>query len=173
MTPLHDAGQHHTIVIGAGPAGLAVGACLKRAGTPGLLLEQTDQVGSAWHRYYDRLHLHTDKSHSELPFIPFPRDYPRYPSRSQVISYLETYAREFQLELRFGQRVMAARHANDGWEIQTQDTRYRSTNLVVASGYNREPYLPTWPGQTSFRGTLLPVPSIATANPSGTGGFWW
>jgi len=26
---------------------------------------------------------------------------------------------------------------------------------VIATGYNREPYLPNWPGQTSFPGTLL------------------
>ena len=84
----HDAVRSHTIVVGAGPAGLAVGACLKRAGIPCLILEQSNQAGSAWHRHYDRLHLHTDKAHSELPFFPYPKDYPRYPSRLQVIPIL-------------------------------------------------------------------------------------
>jgi indole-3-pyruvate monooxygenase len=92
---------------------------------------------------------------SELPFVPFPKDYPRYPSRVQVISYLEAYAGQFQLEPRLGQQVIAARHANRFWEVQTQDTRYQALNLVIASGYNREPYLPNWSGQASFRGTLL------------------
>ena len=138
-----------------GPAGLAVGACLKRAGDPCLILEQTDKVGAAWHRHYDRLHLHTSKAYSALPFAPFPQDYPRYPSRLQVIAYLEAYARQFQLQPRFGQQVVAARYANSLWEIQTQDTLYHSLNLVIATGYNREPYLPDWPGQASFRGALL------------------
>ena len=87
-----------TIIIGAGPAGLAVGACLKQAGLSCVILEQSDVVGSAWHQHYDRLHLHTAKAYSALPFMPFPKDYPRYPSRAQVISYLEAYARQFQLE---------------------------------------------------------------------------
>lgn len=147
--------QSHVIVVGAGPAGLAVGACLKRAGIPAVTLEQTDKVGAAWHRHYDRLHLHTDKAHSALPFVPFPSEHPRYPSRLQVIAYLEAYARHFQLEPRFGQQVVAARHDSGSWQVRTQDTVYRSLNLVIATGYNREPYLPNWPGQDSFRGSLL------------------
>ncbi|MCG3116063.1 MAG: NAD(P)/FAD-dependent oxidoreductase [Candidatus Manganitrophus sp. SA1] len=155
IIPSQDPADHHTIIIGAGPAGLAVGACLKRAGVPFLILEQSDRVGAAWHRHYSRLHLHTDKAHSTLPFVPFPKEVPRYPSRLQVIQYLEMYARQFQLEPRFDQHVVAARRVNGVWEVQTENTRYQAVNLVVAAGYNREPYLPHWPGQTSFRGTLL------------------
>jgi len=151
----HDAVHGHTIIVGAGPAGLAVGACLKRAGIPCLILEQSNRVGAAWHRHYDRLRLNTDKRHSRLPFVSFPRDYPRYPSRVQVIRYLETYAQAFQLKPRFGQQVIAARRANGSWEVETLDTRYRGANLVIAAGYTREPHLPDWPGQNSFRGTLL------------------
>ena len=150
-----DADPRQTLIIGAGPAGLAVAACLKRAGLPCLILEQSDQVGPAWRGHYDRLHLHTDKGHSALPFVPFPKDYPRYPSRLQVVSYLEAYARQLQLEPRFGQQVNAARRANGLWEVRTQDARYQASNLVIASGYNREPYRPTWPGQAGFQGTLL------------------
>src|SRR6187399_1787313 len=99
----------HTIVAGAGPAGLAVGACLKRVNVPCIILERTDTVGGAWHRHYDRLHLHTPKRYSSLPFVPFPEEYPRYPSRVQVISYLEAYSRQFQLAPKCDQQVDAAR----------------------------------------------------------------
>ena len=36
----------HTIIIDAGAAGLAVGACLKKAGIPNIILEQSDKVGA-------------------------------------------------------------------------------------------------------------------------------
>ena len=49
------------IVIGAGPAGLAVGGCLKRAGVSFLILDSASTVGSRWTEHYDRLHLHTAK----------------------------------------------------------------------------------------------------------------
>jgi phytoene dehydrogenase-like protein len=93
-----EVAKQGTIIVGGGPAGLAVGACLRRAGLPGLILEQSDRVGAGWRRHYDRLHLHTAKAFSALPFRPFPRSSPRYPSRAQVIDYLEAYARQFQLE---------------------------------------------------------------------------
>ena len=149
------ASRQSAIVVGGGPSGLAVGACLKQAGIASLILEQTDKVGAAWRRHYDRLHLHTAKAYSALPFVPFPKNYPRYPSRLQMISYLEDYARQFQLEPRFDQEVIAARYANNLWDVRTQDARYQASNLVIATGYNREPHLPSWPGQTSFRGALL------------------
>src|SRR6266498_6114522 len=145
----------HVIVIGAGPAGLAVGACLKQEDIPCVILEQNDQVGSAWHHHYDRLHLHTDKRNSELPFIPYPKDYPRYPSRTQLIEYLESYAQKFQLDIRFRQEVISARYDKDQWEVQTQDSFYHATNLVIAAGCNHEPILPSWPGQDSFKGTII------------------
>ena len=143
------------IVIGAGPAGLAVGACLQRAGVPFLILEQADGVGATWHGHYDRLHLHTPKSLSALPYLPFPKSYLRYPSRAQMIAYLEEYADHFGLQPRFGQHVLSARPAAGGWEVQTQETTFHAPNLVIATGNARVPYSPQWPGQADFRGTCL------------------
>jgi len=81
-----------TIIVGAGPAGLAVGASLRRKNVPFAILERSGRVGSSWRAHYERLHLHTPKSHSALPFVAFPKSYPRYPSRQQVVAYLDSYA---------------------------------------------------------------------------------
>jgi cation diffusion facilitator CzcD-associated flavoprotein CzcO len=48
------------IVIGAGPAGLAVGACLSRTNIPYTILDRGQNVAATWRRHYDRLHLHTN-----------------------------------------------------------------------------------------------------------------
>lgn len=150
--PVHSA----VIVIGAGPAGLAVGACLQRAGLSTVILEQAQTVGASWHQHYDRLRLHTAKAWSALPHLPFPRHFPRYPSRLQVVEYLEEYARHFRLEPRFGQRVLTVRRTGDGeWEAVTEEGRFRARQLVVAGGACREPVRPRWPDQDLFRGTVL------------------
>jgi len=135
-----------TIVISVGPAGLAVRTCLDQANIPCIILEQSERVGAAWQRHYDRLHIHTDKTNSGLIFLPYPKDYQRYLSRSQLIEYLESYAQKFQLDIRFRQEVISARYENDQWEVQTQNNLYHARNLVIAAGYNQEPFLPTWPG---------------------------
>ncbi|GMV41939.1 MAG: monooxygenase [Myxococcales bacterium] len=145
----------HTVVIGAGPAGLAVSACLRQAGVPHDLLEQAGAVGSSWRRHYARLHLHTIKQLSALPGLPFPRDVPRYPSRAQVVDYLETYAERFGVAPRLGVRVERAWRDGDLWRVSTPGATFAGRHLVVATGYNRTPKQPEWPGQETFGGALL------------------
>lgn len=144
-----------TLVIGAGPAGLAVAACLRRAAIPFVVLERGDRVGVAWHNHYDRLHLHTDKRHSALPFLPFPREYPRYPSREDVIDYLESYARLFEIRPLYGQEVTNTSREHDLWVTRSRDRLYPSRHLVIATGYNGRPVVPTWPGQDDFSGPIV------------------
>lgn len=150
-----EATSTNTVIIGAGPAGLAVGACLRNAGVPFVLLEQANRPGSSWHRHYRRLHLHTNKGMSRLPFLPFPRTYPRYPSRQQMADYLAAYADHFRLEPRYGQRVTSVRREDGAWVTQTSDALYRSDHVVVATGFLRVPVVPSWPGQESFDGPIL------------------
>ncbi len=138
-----------------GRRGWRSAASLARRGISCLLLEQGSAVGASWRGHYERLHLHTDKAHSALPFLPFPRSCPRYPSRQQVIDYLEDYARGFGLQPRFGQEVREARRADGRWQVHTADASYSGPELVMATGHNRKRYMPELPGMADFRGTLL------------------
>lgn len=144
-----------TVIIGAGPAGLTVGVCLRKEKRPFILLEKNDKVGAAWHEHYDRLHLHTDKKRSELPYLSYPESYPKYPSRLQVVNYLEQYSGHFDLNPRFNQKVESARFENGSWYTETESDRFISKNLVVATGYNNIPHIPSWPDMNIFEGSIL------------------
>ena len=50
-----------TVVIGAGPAGLASAAELRRRGVPAVVLEQADAIGASWRGRYDRLRLNSSR----------------------------------------------------------------------------------------------------------------
>lgn len=156
-----------TVIIGAGPSGLAVGACLRKAGVPFVILEKGDRPGATWHQHYDRLHLHTNKGLSQLPLHPFPRDYPRYPSRQQMVEHIAAYAERFDLKPRFGQRVTSVRREDGAWTTRTQDTLYRSRHVVVATGLLRVPHVPSWPGQETFEGDLRHTSEYASGAPYG------
>ncbi|HSG44101.1 MAG TPA: NAD(P)/FAD-dependent oxidoreductase [Anaerolineales bacterium] len=145
----------NTIIIGAGAAGLATGACLKQAGIPNIILEQSNQVGATWRKHYDRLHLHTDKRNSQLPFLPMPKDFPRYPARDQVVSYLENYAKQFKLDIFFDQQVTSVKRIDGQWHVQTESMLHSAPNLVVACGYSRQPLKPEWPGLDTFPGKII------------------
>ena len=145
------------LIIGAGPAGLAVGGCLRRAGMDRFtILEQSAEVGSAWRRHYDRLHLHTNKRNSGLPGLGFQPDAARYPSRQQVVEYFDRYARAFDLTIRFGQRAVEIAQTDGAWCVSTEDRRYVAQSLVIATGWAGDPVLPSWPGQEAYRGEVLP-----------------
>jgi len=154
-TPREVASPLSAIIIGAGPAGLAVAACLARANVPFCVLEQKQSVAASWRGHYDRLHLHTNKGTSALPYVPFPRSYPRYPSRDQMIEYVENYARTIGIEPRFNEEVVAARRRDGRWEVRTRTAMYAAPHLVIATGLNREPVVPQWPGQESYRGHIV------------------
>ena len=148
-------GACETLIVGAGPAGLAVGAALRRAGVPFEIVERADAVGASWRRHYDRLHLHTPKQTSALPFLPFPDAAPRYPSRDEVIAYLEDYARTFDLAPAFGVEVESCRRSDDGWVIATNRGVRHARQLVVATGFSHVPRRISWPGLETFSGPVL------------------
>jgi indole-3-pyruvate monooxygenase len=143
-----------TVIVGAGPAGLAVAACLSRAGSPYVLLERETSVAPMWRRHYDRLHLHTSKACSALPFRPFPADFPLYVPRDKLVAYLEDYAREFGIVPRLGEAVDAI-VPGDRWTVRTQNSEISAANVVIATGYNQTPVVPTFPDQERFKGVIL------------------
>ena len=143
------------VVIGAGPAGLAVSRSLQKNDVAHVVLERADRVASTWHRHYRRLHLHTVKLHSALPDRAFGRDIPSYPSRQQVVDYLTDYAATFEIEPRFGVEVTSAERVDDRWTITTAEETYRADALVVATGYNGVPNVPDIPGLPDFDGPVI------------------
>jgi hypothetical protein len=123
---------------------------------PFSILERSSHVGASWYGHYESLHLHTAKRFSALPFHPYPRDYPRYPSRLEFIAYLEDYARSFDLKPVFGVKVEQFRAAGDGaWETLTNARRYKSQHVVVATGAYSMPRRPNFQGEESFAGQIL------------------
>ena len=152
-------------VIGAGPAGLAVGACLRKAGLNFVILEKDRQIAPSWRRHYDRLHLHTVKRYSSLPYLDFPKSYPRYIPKHLVIEYLEAYAERFDLKPRLGDEVRSVRPEAAGWLIDSAASSIRAPFVVIASGYNAEPTIPSFPGMEKFKGQVIHSFSYVNAKP--------
>lgn len=157
MGPMSLPGETPTLILGAGPAGLAVAGRLRLRALDFEMMERSDRVASAWHDHYDRLHLHTVKELSHLPHRPFPPDYPRYVSRDQLIAYYEEYARTFDIRPHFGREVGSVRRKDDGGFITTTSDgdEISSKRVVVATGTNRLPHRPSFPGEEDFAGTIM------------------
>ncbi|MDZ4291745.1 MAG: NAD(P)/FAD-dependent oxidoreductase [Hydrogenophaga sp.] len=157
-----------TLVIGAGPAGLATAACLAQHGERSLVIDQAREVASSWRHHYERLHLHTVKTHSALPGLPFPDSAPRYVSREGVVDYLTRYADRHGIEPELGDSVVGIEPAatGAGWITRTASGRLiASRQVVVATGANRRPRAPALPGQGHFGGRVLHSREYRNAKP--------
>jgi putative flavoprotein involved in K+ transport len=146
---------HEVVIVGAGSAGLATGALLRREGLLPLLLEAGPEPGAAWRERYDRLRLHTPRLLSGLPGRRLPRRFGRWVARDDLLEYFREYADAARLDVRTGTRVERIEADGDAWRLDTSGGPLRAETVVVATGYNGAPFVPDWPGRESFAGELV------------------
>ncbi|KAL0928537.1 hypothetical protein M5K25_000427 [Dendrobium thyrsiflorum] len=141
------------LIIGAGPSGLAVAACLTTKHVPFLVLDRDDSTAPLWrYRTYDRLHLHLPKQYCQLPHLPYPPSSPTFLPCADFIRYLDDYVATFGLEkhLKLSRRVDSAKFdlAAARWRVSAANLesgkveQYEARFLVVATGENDEPVFP-------------------------------
>jgi putative flavoprotein involved in K+ transport len=157
-TPSPSPSDRPVYVVGGGPAGLSVAYALRARGIRAVVLEKSDQVGAAWRRHYDRLHLHTTRRLSALPGLPMPRRFGRWVARDDVVRYLEKYAEVHELEIVTGVEVSRIERTPDGtgWLLHATGGReLTGAAVVVATGYNHTSYVPEWPGLDQYTGDFV------------------
>ena len=162
------------LVVGGGPGGLAVAGALKRRGLACTILEQGESVGTSWRGHYERLHLHTIRSLSGLPGLPIPAAMGRWVGRADLVRYLEDYAGHHQLQVRCDTRVGRIDRAEPAhypagagvrWVVRTSRGDREASTVVLATGYNRVPLLPDWPGRDQYGGELIHSAGYRNAEP--------
>ncbi|MFE0571120.1 flavin-containing monooxygenase [Streptomyces albogriseolus] len=155
-------------VVGGGPGGLSVAYALRARGVRAVVLERSERIGDSWRRHYDRLHLHTTRRRSALPGLPMPRRFGRWPSRDDVVRYLEKYAEHHRLEIVTGVEVSRVERTPDGtgWLLHATGGReLTGAAVVVATGFNHTPRIPDWPGRDAYTGELLHASRYRDAKP--------
>ena len=147
--------QTNVLVVGAGISGLATAACLHKRGIEYVIIEKHAQAASAWHNHYHRLHLHTNKRISQLPYKKFGNHIPRYPSRQQVIDYLNDYQQTFNIQPVFNTVATSIKKDGNYWITQTTNGIFRSKFLVMATGPFGKPKPVVLQGMETFPGKIM------------------
>ena len=147
--------MNKVLIIGASVAGLSTAAALQKQGIGYTIIEKGDRVGAPWHRHYQRLHLHTSKRFSHLPYKKFPAATSRYPSRRQVIDYLEDYRRSFNINPLFNTEALSITREGDHWLTVTNNGPIPATHLVMATGVYTKPRPLDFKGLETFPGKVL------------------
>ncbi len=136
--------QHLDVaVIGGGQAGLAIGYFLRQHGYRFVILERASELAPAWRERWESLTLFTPRRYSALPGLPFPGDPDGYPTRDEVIGYLEHYAETFELPVKPNSEVKKLERSDDGrFGLELDRRTITADQVVVATGPFQSPYVP-------------------------------
>lgn len=160
--------QTETVIIGAGQAGLATGYFLKKTNKPFIILDKAGRTGDSWRNRWDSLHLFTPSKYDNLPGMPFPRIKGDFPSRDEMADYLGEYAKRFSLPVIPGTAVRKLHATNNDFEVETSRGVIISKNVVIATGTNPVPKIPSFAAELNPR--ILQIHSSEYKNANGIPG---
>src|SRR5437899_490419 len=143
------------IVIGAGAAGLAAAHALIEAGISTEILEREGRLAEPWHHRHENLHLNTHRDLSALPGVSFPKGTPAFPHRSAVIRLFNDFATTHRLPIAFGVIVGEIEFRGDHWLVKTSTGPRTARHVVIATGRDRQPFIPAWKGVKDFSGKII------------------
>jgi cation diffusion facilitator CzcD-associated flavoprotein CzcO len=147
--------QTETLVVGASISGLASASSLQKQDIEYIIIEKQSQVAAPWRNHYDRLHLHTNKRVSNLPYKKFGSTIPCYPACRQVIDYLEDYQKAFNINPIFNTEAKSIRKETDYWITETTNETFKSEYLIMATGPFGKPKPVNFKGMETFTGRIM------------------
>jgi putative flavoprotein involved in K+ transport len=119
-----------------------MGYYLARQSRHFVVLDRAQSVASAWRERWDSLTLFTPRRYSCLPGFPFTGDPDGYPTRNEVIDYLERYAEKFELPIELNSKVSELRIEDGHFALEVDSGTITADKVVVATGPFQTPYIP-------------------------------
>jgi putative flavoprotein involved in K+ transport len=131
------------VIIGAGPAGLAMSRCLTARAIDHVLLERGEAAHTWRTERWDSLRLLTPNWFSRLPGWHYRGDDPDgYMTAAEVVGHLEGYRRSFDAPVRPRTTVLAVRSTPSGFTVTTDHDQWRCRGVVIATGAASTPRIP-------------------------------
>jgi len=150
------------LVVGAGQAGLAIGARLTALGIDTLVVDRVRRIGDNWRNRYHALTLHNQTHVNHLPFMPFPPTWPSYIPKDKLAGWLEAYAEAMELNC-WTATSFEAGHYNEAagcWTVTLRRAdgtvrQMHPRHIVLATGVSGIPNIPDIPTLPAFEGLVL------------------
>jgi cation diffusion facilitator CzcD-associated flavoprotein CzcO len=152
------------VIVGAGLAGLTAAYHLKERGIDALLLDRDSTFGSSWNARHPQLTLNTHRSVSNLPKLKYPDRTPAFPRRDDVIRHLDAFALRHSFRVSFNAEVTSIEQSVGCFQLNVGDTPIRATNVIFATGRDRECTSATIQGSETFGGECRHAAAFGDAN---------
>lgn len=138
------------IVVGAGWSGILACKCMLEEGLSVLTLEKRPSIGGVW-AYSDDptvtsvmkiTQCSSSSTVTEISDYPMPDEIGMFPHHTDVLEYLQAYAKEFSLypHIRLNAGVEAVEKRDDIWRVTCSNGDVcTSTYIVIAAGLHQKP----------------------------------
>ncbi|KAJ6075889.1 hypothetical protein N7499_007870 [Penicillium canescens] len=150
-----------TLVVGAGQAGLNMGARLQSVGISCLIVDKNDRVGDNWRNRYRTLVTHDPAEFTHMAYLPFPQNWPQFTPKDKLGDWFEAYASIMELNVWMKTSVVSADYddATAKWTVVVargdgSQRTLRPRHIVWCTGHSGEARIPSFPGQESFQGKV-------------------
>jgi putative flavoprotein involved in K+ transport len=147
MSSENETHSFDVVVIGGSQAGLAIGYHLAQRGLRFVILDAGSETGHVWRSRWDSLTLFTPAQYSGLPGMAFPLPKDTYPSKDDVVTYLQAYVSAFDLPVRLNARVTSLTQRDGAYVVATADEEFTANQVVVATGPFQVPFVPPVAGE--------------------------
>lgn len=153
--------QPAVLIVGAGQAGLNLGARLQALGLSVLIVDKNERVGDNWRHRYRTLVTHDPVQLTHMAFMKFPENWPLFTPKDKLADWFEIYASAMELNIWMSSCIKSADFSDDTQTWTVDVTRgdgssrlMKPSHVVFCTGHSGEPRIPSFPGQDSFKGTV-------------------
>ena len=133
------------IIIGAGPIGIACGIEAKKRGLDYLVLDKGPLVNSLY-RYPLNMTFFSTAEKLEIGDVPF-ISHGNKPTRTEALEYYRRVVKQWGINLKLYTPVEGIKKASDHFEVVAKGKKYKSKNIVIATGFYDLPYRLNVPGE--------------------------
>jgi|KBSMisStandDraft_5_1062788.scaffolds.fasta_scaffold03693_3 thioredoxin reductase (NADPH) len=133
------------LIVGGGPIGLACALEAKKAGLDYLILEKGVLVNSLYH-YPANMTFFSTSERIEIGDVPFVSNNVK-PTRAEALEYYRRIAVSNNLRIHLHEPVKAVREEAGIYTVTTPVREYRTSNIIVATGFYDIPNLLHVPGE--------------------------
>src|SRR6266508_5168100 len=164
MTSGIRAPSFDVVVIGGSQAGLAIGYHLAKRGLRFVILDAGPEIGHVWRSRWDSLTLFTPAQYSGLPGMAFPMPKDTYPSKDDVVTYLQSYVSAFDLPVRLNAIVTSLTQRDGAYVVATADEEFTASQVFIATGPFQVPFVP--PAAGDLDGAVFQIHSADYRSPA-------
>ena len=147
------------IVVGGGQNGLSVAARLKQLKIDTLVVDKYPKIGDNWRVRYHSLALHNQVHVNDLPYMPFPPNYPKYVPKDMLGNWLEMYAEAMELNCWAGTEFTKGSYDSSArrWTVTLKradgsERVMHPRHVIFSNGTSGIARVPDLPGLQDFAG---------------------